>query len=79
MVLLTVGGIYRDGKVELTERSHHVDEAARWPKTSSTLGNEQRRIAPQLRIGLSINFDKNREGRLITSRRHTVRLFRRHT
>jgi len=29
MALLTVEGIYRDGKVELTERPSHVDEAAR--------------------------------------------------
>jgi hypothetical protein len=29
MALLTVEGIYRDGKVELTERPDHVDEAAR--------------------------------------------------
>jgi hypothetical protein len=29
MALLTVEGIYKDGKVELTERPDHVDEAAR--------------------------------------------------
>jgi len=29
MALLTVEGIYRDGKVELTERPDHVDEAVR--------------------------------------------------
>jgi len=29
MALLTVEGIYKDGKVELTERPNHVDEAAR--------------------------------------------------
>jgi hypothetical protein len=29
MALLTVEGIYKDGKVELTERPEHVDEAAR--------------------------------------------------
>jgi len=29
MALLTVEGIYKDGKVELTERLDHVDEAAR--------------------------------------------------
>jgi len=28
MALLTVEGIYKDGKVELTERPDHVDEAA---------------------------------------------------
>ena len=31
MALLTVEGIYKDGKVELTERPDHVDEAARVP------------------------------------------------
>ena len=29
MALLTVEGIYKDGKVELRERPDHVDEAAR--------------------------------------------------
>ena len=29
MALLTVEGIYKDGRVELTERPDHVDEAAR--------------------------------------------------
>jgi hypothetical protein len=29
MPLLTVEGIYRDGKVELTERPSHVDESTR--------------------------------------------------
>ena len=29
MALLTVEGIYKDGKVELTERPDHVDEAVR--------------------------------------------------
>jgi len=29
MALLTVEGIYKDGKVELTERPDHVEEAAR--------------------------------------------------
>jgi hypothetical protein len=29
MGLLTVEGIYKDGKVELAERPEHVDEAAR--------------------------------------------------
>jgi hypothetical protein len=29
MALLTVEGIYKDGKVELTERPVHVQEAAR--------------------------------------------------
>ena len=29
MALLTVEGIYKDGKVELVERPDHVDEAAR--------------------------------------------------
>ena len=29
MGLLTVEGIYKNGKVELTERPEHVDEAAR--------------------------------------------------
>ena len=29
MALLTIEGIYKDGKVELTERPDHVDEAAR--------------------------------------------------
>jgi hypothetical protein len=41
--------------------------SARWPKTSSALGNELRRIAPQLRMhGLSINFERTRESRSIT-------------
>jgi len=49
--------------------------SARWPKTSSTLGNELRRIAPQLRMhGLSINFEKNREGRLVTLTTAHVRI-----
>jgi len=44
-----------------------IAASARWPKTSSMLGNELRRIAPQLRMhGLSINFEKIREGRLVT-------------
>jgi hypothetical protein len=29
MALLTVEGIYKDGKVELTERPDHVDDSAR--------------------------------------------------
>jgi len=29
MSLLTVEGIYKDGKIELTERPERVDEAAR--------------------------------------------------
>jgi hypothetical protein len=43
-----------------------IATSARWPKTSSKLGNGLRRIAPQLRIGLSIGFEKTRDGRLIT-------------
>jgi hypothetical protein len=44
-----------------------VAASARWPKSSSALGNELRRIAPQIRMhGLSINFGRTRECRLVT-------------
>ena len=39
---------------------------ARWPKNSSAMSNELRRIAPQLRMhGLSIQFERTRESRFI--------------
>ena len=41
--------------------------SAGWPKTSNSLGNELRRVAPQLRMyGLSITFDRTSKGRLIS-------------
>ena len=44
-----------------------ITASAPWPKTSSALGNELRRIAPQLRMhGISISFKKIRDGRLVT-------------
>ena len=44
-----------------------IAASARWPKTSSMLGNELRRIAPQLRIhGLSIGFERTSDARLVT-------------
>jgi len=41
--------------------------SARWPKTPSMLGNELRRLAPQLRAhGLSVTFSRNHKSRMIT-------------
>jgi len=41
--------------------------SARWPKTPSTLGNELRRLAPQLRAhGMSVAFSKTHQSRMIT-------------
>jgi hypothetical protein len=52
MALLTVEGIYKDGKVELTERPEHVDESARVlvtflppngsPEKTMTVGGQHR-------------------------------------
>ena len=43
-----------------------VAASARWPKTSHTLGNELRRIAPQLRLhGLLIRFERRHDGRIV--------------
>jgi hypothetical protein len=40
---------------------------AGWPKTVVTFSNELRRIAPQLRLhGISINFERRRDARIIT-------------
>jgi hypothetical protein len=41
--------------------------SAGWPKSCHRLGNELRRVAPQLRMfGLSVNFDRTGKGRFIT-------------
>jgi hypothetical protein len=41
--------------------------SASWPKTCYRLGNELRRVAPQLRMyGLSVTFERTRKGRFIT-------------
>jgi hypothetical protein len=41
--------------------------SASWPKTCNRLGNELRRVAPQLRMyGVSVTFERTRKGRSIT-------------
>ncbi len=43
-----------------------VVASARWPKTPSMLGNEMRRIAPQLRArGIGVTFSKTHKSRMI--------------
>ncbi len=47
--------------------SRRAISSANWPKTPSMLGNELRRLAPQLRArGVLVTFGKDRKSRLIT-------------
>jgi len=55
----------------LAQLNTHVERKVRalrqWPKASSSLAKELRRIAPHLRLhGISVIFEKNRKKRLIT-------------
>ena len=44
-----------------------VVASARWPKTPAMLGNELRRLAPQLReLGIIVTFTRTTDSRLIT-------------
>jgi hypothetical protein len=47
--------------------------SASWPKTCNRLGNELRRVAPQLRMyGLSVIFERTYKGRFITLKSEAV-------